>query len=58
MEQSVGSKDVMINLRDVIEAERAEALNADPKSSIKVAHSHCTAAQPPPLSVSSLTRPL
>jgi len=35
MEASVGTKDAMINLKDVIEVERAEALNADPQTNIK-----------------------
>ena len=36
MEQSVGAKDAMINLKDIIEMERAEVLNADPKTTVKV----------------------
>ena len=38
MEPAVGAKDAMINLKDVIEIEKAEVLNADPKTSIKVSH--------------------
>ena len=36
MEPAVGAKDAMINLKDVIEVERAEVLNADPRTSVKV----------------------
>ena len=33
---AVGAKDQMINLKDVIETEKAEVLNADPKTFVKV----------------------
>ena len=36
MDQAVGAKDAMINLKDVIEVEKAEVLNADPKTFVKV----------------------